>query len=182
MKIRSIILLIVVLVVIDQIVKLIIYNSFMDVNCEIIPKVLDFKPVFNSKYSFVNASIHKRIGLDAGLFFHVILFALIWVILFLFYRFFKEIAPKNKMLDVSFCFLTASVICAYLGILVWEKGILDFLHFKLLGYIICDLKDIYINCFVVLLLISTIKIEKEYKIKLKDMISYFKGLFEKRLD
>lgn len=51
---------------IDQIAKLIIYNSFMDINCEIIPKVLDFKPIFNSKYSFVNDLIHKRTDMDAG--------------------------------------------------------------------------------------------------------------------
>lgn len=43
--------LIALLVILDQVVKLIIYNSFMDVDCEIIPKVLEFKPVFNSKYS-----------------------------------------------------------------------------------------------------------------------------------
>lgn len=164
---------------IDQIAKLIIYNSFMDINCEIIPKVLDFKPIFNSKYSFVNDLIHKRTDMDAGGIFHVILFALIWYVLFLSYKFFKGFSPHNKMLDVSFAFFTAGVICAYLGILVWEKGILDFLHFKLFGYIICDLKDIYINCFVVLLVISTTKIEQEHKIKLRDMTSYIKSLFKK---
>jgi hypothetical protein len=51
MKTRNIIFLIALLVILDQVVKLIIYNSFMDVDCEIIPKVLEFKPVFNSKYS-----------------------------------------------------------------------------------------------------------------------------------
>jgi signal peptidase II len=152
----------------------------MDIHCEIIPEVLSFEPVFNSKYSFVNDSIYKRTGMDAGLIFHVILFALVWLILFLQYRFFKGIAPKNKMLDVSFSFFTAAAICAYLGILIWEKGTLDFLHFKLLGDIICDLKDIYINCFVVLLVISTTKIAKEHEIKVKDMVSYVKGLFRKK--
>jgi len=62
--------------------------------------------------------------------------------------------------------------------LVWEKGILDFLCFKPLGYVTCDLKDIYINCFLVLMLISTIKIEKEHKIILKDMGAYFKNLLK----
>lgn len=180
MKIRNIILLIVLLVLIDQGSKLVVYNSLMDTNFEIIPKILDFKPVFNSKYSFVNDSIHKRTGMDAGLIFHVVLFGLIWLILFLSYRFFKVIAPKSKMLDVAFSFFTAGVICAYLGILVWEKGMLDFLHFKILGYIICDLKDIYINCFVVLLLISTINIERKHNVKLADFGNYLKGLFKKK--
>jgi hypothetical protein len=151
----------------------------MDIHCEIIPGIVDFEPVFNSKYSFVNDSVYKRTGLDAGLIFHIILFALVWLILFLQYRFFKGIAPQNKMLDISFSFFTASAICAYLGILVWKKGMLDFLHFKLWGHIICDLKDIYINCYVVLLVISTTKIAKEHNVKVKDMVAYIKGLFGK---
>lgn len=179
MKTRNIILLIVLLVIADQAVKLIIYNSFMDLNCEIIPKVLDFKPFFNSKYSFVNDSIYKRTGMDAGLSFHLILFALIWLMIFIFYRFFKGIAPDNKMLDVSISLFTAAVICSYLGMLVWKDGILDFLYCKFLIHAICDLKDIYVNCFVVLLLISTRQIEVKHKIELKDLTDYLKGLFRK---
>lgn len=46
MKKRNVILLIVLLVLIEQGVKLIVYTSFIDTNFEIIPKVLDFKPTF----------------------------------------------------------------------------------------------------------------------------------------
>lgn len=177
MKVRSIILLIALLVGLDQAVKLLIYQYFMDVNFEIIPRVLDFKPFFNSKYSFVNHSIHKGTGMDAGLIFHVVLFALIWLIVFVFYRFYKRVAPTNKMLDISFSLLTAGVLCAYLGILVWKEGVLDFLQLKPFGKIVFDLKDLYINCFVVCLLISTKRIESKHHIKLKDMADYLKGLF-----
>ena len=175
MKIRNIILLIALLVIIDQAVKLIIFNSFMDVNCEIIPKVLAFKPVFNSKYSWVNDSIHNETGMDAGLIFHIILFALVWSFIYIIYRFLKKLNPENKIADMSIVFFTAAVICAYSGILIWEKGILDFLHFKFLGYIICDLKDIYINCFAILFCISTIK----YKFELKELADYIKGLYKR---
>ena len=180
MKTRNIILLIVLLVLIDQGVKLIVYTSFIDTNFEIIPKVLDFKPTFNSKYSFVNDSVYKNTGMDAGLLFHIILFAIIWFILFAGYKFFKSIDPHNKTLDVSIAFFTSAVICAYLGMLVWEKGILDFLHFKLYFHFVFDLKDIYTNCFVVLLLISTIKIETKYNVKLTDLTNYLKALFIQR--
>lgn len=44
MKARNIVLLIMLLILIDQGVKLIIYSSFMDTNYEIIHGVLDFKP------------------------------------------------------------------------------------------------------------------------------------------
>lgn len=117
--------------------------------------------------------------MDAGLIFHAIVFALVWLVLFPFYKFFKNIAPGNKTLDVSFSFLTAGVICAYLGILIWQDGTLDFLHFKLGASVVFDLKDIYINCFVILLIISTKKIEKEHKTTLQDMMHYIKSLFFK---
>ena len=180
MKTRNIILLIVLLVLIDQGVKLIIYTSFMNTNFEIIPKILDFQPTFNSKYSFVNDSVYKNTGMDAGLLFHIILFAIIWFILFIGYKFFKSIDPLNKTLDVSISFFTAAIICAYLGILVWGKGILDFLHFKLYFNFVFDLKDVYTNCFVLLFLISTIEIEKKYNIKLKDLRKYIKRLYKQR--
>lgn len=174
MKTKNIIFLIVLLVILDQVAKLIIYNSFMDVNCEIIPKVLDFKPVFNSKYSWVNDSIHKKSGMDAGLIFHIILFALAWFIIYVIYRYLKKLNLANKIADMSIVLFTAAVSCAYLGILVWEKGILDFLHFEFLGYV-CDLKDIYINCFVVLFCISAIKCKLEFK----GLANYIIGLFRR---
>ncbi|CAK7026089.1 MAG: hypothetical protein PARBA_01094 [Parabacteroides sp.] len=180
MKTHNIILLIVLLVLIDQSVKLIIYTSFIDTNFEIIPRVLDFKPTFNSKYSFVNDSIYKKTGMDAGLLFHIALFTIIWFIQFVAYKFFKSIDPHNKTLDVSIAFFTSSVICAYLGMLVWEKGVLDFLHFKLHLNFVFDLKDIYTNCFVVLLLISTMRIEKKHNVKLADLKNYLKGLLKQK--
>lgn len=180
MKTRNIILLIVLLVLIDQGVKSIIYTSFMNTNFEIIPKILDFKPTFNSKYSFVNDSVYKNTGMDAGLLFHIILFVIIWFILFIGYKFFKSIDPHNKALDASISFFTSAIICAYLGMLVWEKGILDFLHFKLYFNFVFDLKDVYTNCFVILFLISTMRIEKEYNVQLKDLRNYIKRLYKQR--
>lgn len=178
MKTRNILLLIFLLVLIDQSVKLIIYSSFMNVNCEIIHGVLDFNPLFNSKYSFVNYSLHKSTGMDMGALFHIALFALVWLILFLGYRFFKSIDSRNKTLDVATSFFTAAVICSYLGMLVWEKGTLDFLHIKRMMNIIFDLKDIYINCFVVLFNIGVIQVQKKYRVKLADLKNYLKGLFK----
>lgn len=181
MKTRNIILLIVLLVLIDQGVKLIVYTLFIDTNFEIKPNVLDFKPIFNSKYSFVNDSVYKNTGMNAGLLFHIILFAIIWLILFVGYKFFKSIDPHNKTIDVSVAFFTSAVICSYLGMLVWEKGILDFLHFKLHFNFVFDLKDVYTDCFLVLMLVSALRIEKKHNIKLADLRNYLKGLFKQRM-
>lgn len=178
MKTRKMLLLILLLVLIDQGVKLIIYSRFMNVHCEIIPGVLDFTPFFNSKYSFANDSLYRLTGMDVGLLFHIILFAIVWLILFTGYRFFKSIDSRNKMLDVAISFFTAAVICSYLGILVWEKGILDFLHIKWMMNIIFDLKDIYINCFGILFCIGIMKMEKKHHVKREDLRNYLKKLLK----
>lgn len=119
--------------------------------------------------------------MDAGLLFHIVLFAIVWLIQFIGYNFFKRFDSGNKILDVSISFFTAAVICSYLGILVWRKGILDFLHIKLIGNIIFDLKDIYVNCFVILFCLNAIKIELKHNIKLIDLKNYLKGLFKKKI-
>ena len=113
--------------------------------------------------------------MDAGLIFHIILFALAWFMIYIIYRYLKKLNFANKIVDMGIVFFTAAaVICAYLGILVWEKGILDFLHFEFLGYV-CDLKDIYINCFVILFCINATKCNLEFK----GLANYMKGLFRK---
>lgn len=180
MKTRTILLLILLLIGIDQGIKLIIYTFFIDTRFEIVPNVLGFLPTFNSKYSFVNDSLYKHTGMDAGLPFHLALFTLIWYTQFVAYKFFKSIAPHNKTLDLSIVFLTSSVICASLGMLAWQKGVLDFLHFKLLFNFVFDLKDIYVHCFLILLLISTLKIEQKHHITLADLSKHLKKLIKQR--
>ena len=180
MRTHYIILIIILLVLIDQCIKLVIYSSLMDVNHEIIPGVLDFTPIFNSKYSFVNDSVYKKTGIDFGLLFHIVLFVIAWFIQFVGYMFFKSIDSKNITLDLSISCLTAAIICSFLGMLVWSEGILDFLHIKLIVNIIFDLKDIYINCFIVLFSISTARLSIKYNIKLTDFSNYLKSLFSKQ--
>lgn len=179
MKTRNIVLWVIVLVIIDQVIKLIINSLMMGVDYEIIPSTLNFKPTFNSKYSFVNVLLYNNYGINMGLIFHVVLFALIWVVIFVLYKFYKNIAPNYKMLDVAIIFQSASYICAYLGILFWSKGMLDYIHLKPLS-VVFDLKDIYVNCFIVLWVISTSVIAAKYHVTGKDYINYFKKLFDKR--
>lgn len=47
MKTRTVILRILFLIAIDQAIKIIINNYFLDCQCVIIPSLLEFKPTFN---------------------------------------------------------------------------------------------------------------------------------------
>lgn len=94
--------------------------------------------------------------MDAGLIFHIILFALAWFMIYIIYRYLKKLNFANKIVDMGIVFFTAAVI------------------FEFLGYV-CDLKDIYINCFVILFCINATKCNLEFK----GLANYMKGLFRK---
>lgn len=174
MKKRNIILWIILLVFIDQAVKLIVHHSFMDSNYTIVPDLLEFKPVFNPSYSYWTA----KLGANMGIVTHLIMFSLIWAMLIVFYKFYHKVDPKNRLLDIALVFQTAGFASAYISILFWEDGVLDFISFKPLN-IVCDLKDLYVNIFVVLWIISTSIIAVKYHTKTKDIVQYIKSLFTK---
>lgn len=170
MKKRNIILWIILLVFIDQAVKLIIHHSFMDSNYTIAPDLLEFKPVFNPSYSYWTA----KLGANMGVIAHLTMFSLIWAVVIFLYKYYHKVDSKNRLLDVGLVFQTAGFASAYISILFWKDGVLDFMYFKPLN-VTCDLKDLYINIFVILWIIST----SMFKMNTKDIVQYIKSLFAK---
>ncbi|MEG2756558.1 MAG: signal peptidase II, partial [Mucinivorans sp.] len=80
--------------------------------------------------------------------------------------------------DMGLISQTAGFASAYISILFWKDGVLDFMYFKPLN-VICDLKDLYINFFVVLWVISTSIIAVRFQTNTKDIIKYAKSFFTK---
>jgi len=152
MKARKLIYWIVLLILIDQAIKIIISSFFLENQFEIIPSLFEFKPIFNDKHSYVNSLLYKNFNIDMGLWFHIVFFLFIEILLLFLYGYCrKNIFENKKLLDVAFIFQIAGVICALIGNLIWEKGTLDFMYLKPL--FIFDFKDMYVNCFVILFLI-----------------------------
>lgn len=170
MKKRNIILWIILLIFIDQAVKLIVHHSFMDSNYTIVPDFLEFKPVFNPSYSYWTA----KLGANMGVIAHLTMFSLIWAVAIFLYKYYHKVDSKNRLLDVGLIFQTAGFASAYISILFWKDGVLDFMYFKPLN-VTCDLKDLYINIFVILWIIST----SMFKTNTKDIVQYIKSLFAK---
>ena len=157
MKLRTIIFLILTLVVADQVIKIVINAFFLETQFEIIPSLFEFKPFFNVKHSYINSILYKHFDVNLGLLFHVglYLFILIMLIPSLWLTFRNNIHENKKLLDVAFSFGIAAAICAISGNLIWQKGTLDFIYLKPL--FIFDLKDLYSNCFVILLFVYAFK-------------------------
>ena len=172
-NIRKIIFLICLLTIIDQAIKIIIYSFFMEIRFEIIPSLLEFRPVFNVHHSYVNNLLYEYLNVNLGLLFHVGIYLFILIIvlpsIWLTYR--NNIQEDKKLLDVAFSFGTAAAICAISGNLIWKKGTLDYIYLKPL--FIFDLKDLYINgIFISLFVVYVFKNYSQFK-KVKKIRNVF---------
>ncbi len=176
MKIRNVVFLTLFLIVLDQAVKLIIIAYYFDVTFPIIPSLLDFRPKFNDKHSYVNVLLNQYLGVHVGLLPHIILFIAIQFVMILLFGYFRKNIKNNRILGVAFAFQMSAMACAMLGNLVWKQGTLDFIY--LIPFFIFDLKDLYSNCFILLFFIYVNSVKKALdKVHLSDVIIYAKEQF-----
>lgn len=175
MKTRTVILWILILITIDQLIKIIIITYFGDYQFEIIPSFIEFKPTFNEKYSYVNTLLNKHFGINVGLLPHLFLYLFLGILIsaYLFY-FRKNVKSNTKLLDTAIIFLVAIASCALIGNLLWKKGILDYIYLKPL--FVFDLKDTYGDVFIILFILYAIKNKTELKpIKTRDVFLFAKN-------
>jgi len=72
----------------------------------------------------------------------------------------------------------AGLICALIGNLIWKKGTLDYIYLKPL--FVFDLKDTYLDVFIVIFIIYAINNKTQLKpIKMKDVFLYAKNRLKK---
>ena len=175
MRTRTILLWISALIIADQSIKIVINSYFLDYQFDIIPSLLEFKPTFNVQHSWVNNLINSYFGLNVGLLPHVILYLLIGILASAYYSYYRNSIRENtKLLDASFIFLTAVLICALIGNLIWNKGTLDYIYLKPL--FVFDLKDTYADAVIVLFMIYAIKNRAQLNlIKNRDVFLYVKS-------
>ena len=174
MKKQQILFWIIFLIAIDQAVKIIINVYFLDIKFEIIPGLLEFKPVFNSKHSYLNSLLYKHFNINLGFWFHIILFLVAQAIFIVLHDFLKKnTIDREKILDTGLVFQISGFVCALIGNIIWENGILDFIYLKPL--FIFDFKDVYLNCFAILFIIFVYTNNKHMKhLKMKDIFQYSK--------
>lgn len=144
------------LVIIDQIIKLYIYNNSMDSKFGIIEGYVEFYPMFNRDYSWINSLFQLGIGLLP----HIIFSAIVSIGLILVYDFVKTNKQLSNPLNLTFIIIISASICSLIDKIFWG-GSLDYIY--LVGFFIFDLKDVYVSVFEILLIIYTIKNYKRIK-------------------
>lgn len=167
---KSIIVWILILTIADQAIKLIIANYFFDVKFDLIENYIGFRPIYNNQYSYFNGLF----GLNIGLLPHALFLIPFQLGILIAYGYYKKAQPPSKLLDISFIFGQASVLCVFFGFFFWDDGILDFLF---LYFFTCDLKDIYLNLFTLFLSLNIFVHYKDIRRSNLKMTSFLKSIF-----
>ena len=165
MKIRTFLLWVIALFAIDQIIKIVINQYFLDVRFDIIPPLFYFRPKFSQNYSYIN----ELFKLGMGFWIHAILRCFVVMLLIVLYSLYKTISKNAKVINIAFIFGFAAVTCSLIDTFLWG-GSLDFIYLKPL--FVFDLKDLYVNVFIILFLLYNHKNRKYLaSIKVKDIIN-----------
>lgn len=127
-----------VLMLIDQGLKLIIKLFYFNFHIDIIPNLLSFHPIINTDGSWLNARFGTNVSFPILIFFNII--ALVFFIEI--YRYYLYKSNKDFWGDMAFLFTFCGALCSLID-KIFYKGSLDFIGISTL--FIADIKDIYID-------------------------------------
>jgi len=156
MKTKKVFFLIIILVAIDQLIKLIINKFYLDSEFEIIPSLLYFKPTFNHKYFYINSLFN----LVDGFWVHIIGCIAVILIMLIIDSYLKRKKYGSFILRIGIMITIAGAISALICTIFWN-GTLDYIYLKPL--FVFDLKDLYLNSIVPCLIINIIIQHKNQK-------------------
>lgn len=149
MKKRTFFTMTAILIIVEQVIKLIINAKYFKSNIAIIEDFLYFKPLFNRDYSWINSLFN--LGVSKML--HIIMVTFIVVMVFLVYLYIDHNKHNTKVVSTAFSFLLAGGTCSWIDKVFWD-GSLDYIY--LVGHFTFDLKDVFINIFIGLMILMFI--------------------------
>ena len=147
LKINTIIIFFLLLMLIDQGIKIIIKLFYFNDYYEIIPSLLSFNPIINTNGSWLNA----RFGTSISFSLLIVLNIIALFIFFEIYRYSLYKKHKDFWCDMCFIFIFAGALCSLID-KVFYGGSLDFIGIS--NLFIADIKDIYINLSILFFIIT----------------------------
>jgi len=137
---------IIILITIEQGIKLIINQNYLEANIPIISPWIYFDPMFNRDYSWFNSML--QLNIDKWV--HILIVLGILIVIYLFYKFLDSCKIEGRIIDIMFAFIISGALCSLVDKVFWN-GSLDYILIR--GFFTFDLKDVYINVFNGLLLL-----------------------------
>ncbi|HEX3046091.1 MAG TPA: signal peptidase II [Bacillota bacterium] len=164
------------LIAIEQGIKIMINHFALNKNTPILAPFLYFKPMFNRDYSWLNSML--QLGINRWV--HIATVVIMIIFIYWFYRFLNQRIGNNNTINLLFALVFSAAICSLLDKIFWN-GSLDYILLK--GFFTFDLKDVYINIAIGLLILLLILKNRalqrldEQKL-LKDFTKYILGIFK----
>lgn len=157
--IYHLIILMVILVLADQMIKLLIDNFCMDADVILIGGTLFFHPVQNTHLWWIGSmfDIYMPTWMMVGILILCIV-GLVFISVYFIYLFGKY-RNATKVMCIGITFFVAGGVCMIVDIIFWG-GSIDYI--KLFDWFVFDLKDIYTKVYFIFLLLYYIPYMKEY--------------------
>ena len=135
-----------ILLSIDQVIKIVINNNFLYKRTSIVPPLLYFEPMFNRNYSWFNSMLQ----LNVSKWIHITIVAIMIILIYLFYKYINKQLGTKRIINIMFVFIFSGAMCSLIDKIFWN-GSLDYILVS--GLFTFDLKDVYINIFIWLLIL-----------------------------
>ena len=135
-----------ILIVLDQVIKLIVKNYY-NMRRPLIKDLISFSPTLNSKYSYINSLFN----LNMSKFFSTLLVVLILLVSYSFYMYYNYRYKENLFSTLFGVFFFSGAICSIIDKIFWN-GSLDYI--KIHGFFTFDMKDVYISIAEIIILIA----------------------------
>lgn len=96
------------LITIEQVIKIIINNNFLNKRFPILPPLLYFDPMFNRDYSWFNSMLQ----LNVSKWIHIAIVTIMIILIFLFYKYLNKQFGTNKIINIMFAFIFSGAMCS----------------------------------------------------------------------
>lgn len=125
------------LIVVEQVIKLIINANYLDSRTPIIGEYVMFIPSFNRDYSWLNSLFDLGVSKVV----HIVFTALILIFIIAIYIYMLQ-TNAFKIIKYGMSFMLAGAFCSLVDKVFWD-GSLDYIYLN--GMFTFDLKDVYLN-------------------------------------
>lgn len=127
------------LIIIDQTIKLLISNYFINADIVILQNILFFRPIQNTNLNWIASIIEYK----TPLLFMIVIQIFVLTTIILLYRYFSYLwIQGKKFLYGMLTFYISGLTCSFIDVVFWG-GSLDFL--RLFDWFTFDLKDVYLD-------------------------------------
>lgn len=128
---------ILILIVIDQFTKLLIWHNYINVDAELLSGIIFFRPVQNTHFTWM----FNILDYKSPILLMIIIQIFALVIVSLSYRYLSYLWIKGqRFLNGMLIFFVAVIICSFVDVVFWG-GSLDFM--RLFDWFTFDFKDVY---------------------------------------